>query len=352
MKHVFFFCLFILMLACPALAASAYQPGFRTLGVWDPEKDIRLDLAIWYPARRASSLLDYGNWIFRASRNAPPEAGQHPLVILSHDSSGSRFALHQLAAALACNGFIAAAPTHPGDNLDDLSALFTLEQIAGRSRDLSASIDILLTHPATKTMVNPQRIGVVGIGPGGTAALLLAGARPVPDGWADYCARNALARQAAGPTQLPFAPLYCTPWSAPRMNEMAAASGLNEDRRDARVVAAAAVAPWFGMFLPKEALISIHIPIMLVHAEKDQLNPPIFHIEAIRKALSHDPAYTSIKNADSASLLSACGPDLADTWPELCRGTSERVRNEVQEELAAQLTHFFLTHLASPDPTD
>ena len=43
--------------------------------------------------------------------------GKHPLILLSHDSAGSRFSLHELASELARNGFVVLAFTHPGDNV-------------------------------------------------------------------------------------------------------------------------------------------------------------------------------------------------------------------------------------------
>ena len=55
-----------------------------------------------------------------ASRGAAPVEGQHPLVVLSHDSAGSRFSLHALASQLARNGFVVVAPTHAHDNVDSL----------------------------------------------------------------------------------------------------------------------------------------------------------------------------------------------------------------------------------------
>lgn len=328
----------------PARAAPAVQPGFRTLGVWQPENRVRLNLAIWYPARRAPSPADYGDWSFQVSRNAAPVAGRHPLIILSHDSSGSRFSLHQLAAALARNGFVVVAPSHPGDNLDDLAWLFTTEQLTGRTRDIRATLDVIFDTPALEAMTDPGRIGLLGVGAGGAAALLTAGARPDPAGWADYCARAALARQAAGQDDHD-APLYCTDWAAARMDRTAADPKLRENRRDERVRAVAAVAPWYGMFFSAEALAPVRIPVLLVNAANDQRNPPLFHAEVIRKALPQPPTYLVLPHADAASLLSPCAPSLTETWPELCLGADPRLRREVQEELARAASAFFRARL-------
>ncbi len=348
LKQFFLLCFLCLAAAGAVSAAPAVQPGFRTLGVWKSETSLRLNLAIWYPARRTPTQLDYGDWTFRASRNASPVTGKHPLIILSHDSSGSRFSLHQLAGALAREGFVVVAPTHPGDNLDDLSWLFTTEQLTGRARDISATLDVIFDTPVLEAMTDPTRVGLLGVGPGGAAALLAAGACPDPAGWTDYCARAALARQAAGQASSrdkADALLYCSDWAVPRMAATAADPELPKSRRDGRVRAVAVVAPWYGMFFSAEALASVRIPVLLVSAENDRRNPSLFHVEAIRKALPNPPAHVVLPDADAASLLSPCSPSLAETWPELCRGADARLRRDVQDKLARAACAFFLEHL-------
>ena len=346
--------LLTLCLLCFAGAVPAYasdlQPGFRTLGVWEPEKKLRLNLAVWYPVKRTPFLVDYGEWTFRAARNAPPVPGRHPLIVLSHDSAGSRFSLHELGAALARNGFVAVAATHPGDNIEDMSALFTLPHLAGRAADISATIDVLLENQTTEPMLDPQRIGVLGVGPGGTAALLVAGGRLDASDWPTYCAKAELARQGAGEELNLPDPLYCAPWSARRMAILAADPGLSANHRDRRVRVAAAVAPWYGMLFTPRSLSRIRIPIMLMAAEKDTVNPVVFHVEAIRKALPTPPAYATLKDADTAALLSPCSQSLSELWPELCMGATESRRERVQEALADEASRFFLAHLGTPNP--
>ena len=78
LKQFFLLCFLCLAAAGAVSAAPAVQPGFRTLGVWKSETSLRLNLAIWYPARRTPTQLDYGAWTFRASRNASPVTGTPP----------------------------------------------------------------------------------------------------------------------------------------------------------------------------------------------------------------------------------------------------------------------------------
>lgn len=335
-----FLLFFVVMPALPAWSLPVVQPGFRTLGVWNPTTGVRLDLAIWYPTNRSPSSVDYGNWTFSASRGAPPLTGQHPLVLLSHDSAGSRFSLHQLATALVQKGFVVAAPTHLGDNIDNMSLLFTGEQLVQRARQLSATLDTLLSHSDTAPLIDPQRIGVLGIGPGGTAALLLAGARLDPTGWSSYCTRSPA--RSNDP--------YCSPWAKVRMDKLVATPGLEASFRDRRIRIAAAVAPTYCMLLTPNGLTRIRIPLLLLKAGKDRLNRPPSDAEALARALPHLTQFGILPEANAAALMSPCSENMAQTLPELCLSVTPKIRDTVQLRLAQYASTFFLRHLASPNP--
>jgi predicted dienelactone hydrolase len=119
-------CLF-LSVWCLAAAGRAHaaanlnaRVGFKTLGPWQAQSNTRADLAVWYPAGRAPSELRYGPWTIKAARNAKELPGRFPLVVVSHDSPGTRFSHHGSAETLAKSGFVVAAATHHGDNMDDM----------------------------------------------------------------------------------------------------------------------------------------------------------------------------------------------------------------------------------------
>ena len=56
----------------PALGSQneIYTAGFRTMTLWDEQKDIRLEVGIWYPAHRAESPLNLQDWSLSVARNA------------------------------------------------------------------------------------------------------------------------------------------------------------------------------------------------------------------------------------------------------------------------------------------
>ncbi len=338
MKRLFLFLLAFLALTCAAHAA-AYQPGFKTVGIWDPAKGARFDLAVWYPCRGSSFQVDYGDWSFSVARGKPPVEGLHPLILLSHDSAGSRFSLHQLAGELASNGFVAVAFTHPGDNIDDMRRQFTPDQATIRANQLSQVLEIVLQDPETAPLIDAERIGVLGVGPGGTAAMLLAGARLDPAGWNGYCAGK-----------LDSDDPYCTPWAKQRLDgSMTTAPKQPAAYRDRRFRVAAAIAPTYPMLFTRQSLSRIRIPLLLVRAENDRLYT-LQHAERLLGALPQPPQLVMLPGADAATLMSACGNTLLQTLPEMCREADAARREAVQERLASEAVVFFLKHLGSPNP--
>lgn len=334
-------CLFFVCWCVGLTAAQAeipLTPGFQTLGIWEPARRLRLDVALWYPARRVAAEVKYNDWTFMVARGAAPVAGLHPLVLLSHDASGSRFTLHFLAEALARSGFVVAAPTHVGDNMDDMARMFSVDQPRGRALELKALLDVLLETERVAAMVDPQRVAVVGVGPGASAALLLAGARMDSSGWAGFCRR-------AGVTDP-----YCSPWVSQRMNVMAEAlvkmpveeAALS---RDQRVRAAVLAAPAYGMFFSKKSMADVRIPLLLMRADLDGVNRAPHHAEIIRDALPVPPVYDVLENTDKPSLMAPCSPALTEMLPDLCTPSPEANSARSRRQLVDKTVRFLIKQL-------
>ena len=327
-----------LLLPVQAAAEETYTPGFQTLGLWEPEQNLRMDTAVWYHARRAPRTLRYGDWEFRAARRATPVPGRYPLILLSHDSGGSRFSLHLLAGELARAGFVVAAPTHRMDNMNLIANPFSLPQLRDRVRELRALPDILAQTAPFADIIDFDRIGVIGIGPGGAAALLLAGGRLDNAGWEHYCFR-------AGPRDV-----YCSAWAAPRMDAMAKAIARDESWYDPRIGAAAVVAPAYGMLFTPGSLQDVRTPILLLRADLDRINRAPHHADAIFKALPQVPDYVILQHTDNASLMSPCTPELAALIPDMCTPLPEADQEEAQRQLSEHTIRFMTAHLGAALP--
>lgn len=321
--------------ATPAVAADSYHVGFRTLGEWAAGSKLRLDINVWYPSVRPARLLNYAPWEISAARGGKAVEGRFPLILLSHASPGARFSYHDTAAWLASCGFVVAAPTHSGDCMDNMDLLFTWPQLEVRARELSAVIDLLLANTELASSIDKNRIGVVGFGAGGAAALLLGGALPDCGGWPDYCAR-------AGRQDI-----YCNPWAKNRIDTLCRSLPLTKSLADPRIKAVAAAAPGFGMLFSPASFRYFYPPLLLIAAEADAINLPARHVRALYEMMDGKPRYLSLKGADAGALMSPCPESLAEELPELCRSVTPEERQAIHQRLDDALSDFFLHYLGS-----
>lgn len=163
------------LVATPPVFAAGV--GFTRIVVADPMGG-DMPVSIWYPTERADSVVRVGPFSFRARRDADPAGGKRALVVISHGSAGSDLGHRNVALALARSGFVVAAPLHPRDNFRDRSGAGEWIVLEGRSRQLSAVLDALLSDPKWRQNIDPKRVGAFGFSLGGYAVLAALGARP------------------------------------------------------------------------------------------------------------------------------------------------------------------------------
>lgn len=377
-------------------ASDTVHAGYRSLVGWLPGPDIRLDVAVWYPTQSRPTTIKAGSWTFSAARNAPPLPGLWPLLVLSPDSSGSRFAHHDLAASLARRGFIVAVPTHDGDNADDMRFLYTDRHLPTRARQLSATLDLVLRDPQLGSTLDKRRIGLVGFGGGSSAGLLLAGATLTPDLWDGYCA-------SSGGDGRPDP--YCEPYMAARIDEItrgmrrqtaavadaaarrAEAEAARDDivtrardgvtktaarlRRaqrkpvtdfptppafvpllpplppdrplaDSRFRAMMLISPGYSMLFAPDTLKSLPLPLFIVGLERDPLHTPERQALVLRSLLAPPtPEYALLTGADGPALQALCPPDMERDLPDLCRTVSPDEREALHHRLETLILDFF-----------
>ncbi|MDR0816519.1 MAG: hypothetical protein LBN28_03890 [Desulfovibrio sp.] len=328
-------------------AAVFYQVGFRTLGQWTAEKNLRLDVNVWYPSVQSPRVLNYAPWEITAAPEGRAVEGHFPLLLLSHASPASRFSYYDTAAWLASRGFVVAAPTHSGDCIDNMDKLFTWEQLESRARELSATMDLLLEHPQISQGIDKNRAGAIGFSAGGAAVLLLGGALPDCGGWNDYCPR-------AGEKDI-----YCNPWAKSRISTLCERLPLDTSLADPRIKAVAAVAPGFSMLFSRDSFRWFYPPVLLLAAENDTVNPPVLHTDVFNRLLNKKARYLTLKNADPAALMAPCPDSLLEDLPEFCLSANPEERQAIHQTMHSALTDFFSHYLGSdknlpiiPDPPE
>lgn len=333
------FVLAVFLLVPPLLrTAQAANVGFRTIGCSEPDKALRFDINVWYPTKKAGKILKFPPWEINGALMAPPLPGHFPLVVLSHPSSGSRFSLHDTAYSLAEAGFIVAAPTHTMDSMAHMPLLFSWEQFAQRTREIPAVIDLLLADDSLGETIDAERIGVLGYGSGGTAALLLGGALPDCSGWDKFCQEKETG-------------IYCNSWAKKRITEkFCSALPLKRSRADVRIRSVVAVSPDFSMLFTEQSLRHFYPPLLLVIAKHSRNNPAAI-LENFARRFAVRPDILKLEAADDGALMAACPEPLAAELPELCRSVSNEERESVHEELSAALTNFFRNTLITAPAT-
>ncbi len=349
-RHARIVCVLALVFLCAlTVCAQAAQPGrtvgFLSLGFSEPEENSRLDVNVWYPASsRSQRTVRLQAWTFRAASGAGPAEGSFPLILLSHPSAGSRFTLHDTASDLAARGFVVAALTHPRDNLDCMPEPYTWALFANRTRDLARVPELLLRHRTLGPAIDPGRLGLLGFGAGGTAALILGGALPECTDWPAFC-RDA-------PPEKALLSLYCNEWAKARVGkEICEKLPLKKSLADTRFKAVAAVNPSFPMLFTANALNYFRPALFLVSGGKiKEEKAGKAALEALAGRFPEKPRTLYLSGGTPAALMAECPDELRWDLPELCGGVEPDLRRELHRLLVSALADFFEENLVRKTP--
>lgn len=323
----------LLVFCCATCFAQTYQPGFRTIGVWEEDPPTRLDINIWYPTTRQPKELNYPPWVIAGALNAKPAEGRFPLLLLSHASPADRFAYYKLAARLAQEGFVVVSFTHRRDHMDNMDDMFTWPQLSDRIKEIEKAISVALADKELQGCIDGARMGLIGFGSGATVALLMGGALPTCSAWPDYCARAG----ALDP--------YCSPWARERMNTLCGKFPLTQSLADPSIKAIAAIAPGFGMIFDAGSFEHFHPPLLLVAAGNDSFNRAWLHCQPIARQVGDKARFLNLPEADAGALISPCPQALAEELPELCLSLDQAQKDKIQARLVETLLAFFRNYL-------
>ena len=328
-----------LLFAAPhfaATATAATYPGFRSLGLWDEKEFLRLDLGVWYPVNRAPSSVRYGDWVLRVNRRAQPMEGRFPLVLLSHDSPANRFAYHHLAAELASQGFVVVAPTHQGDNLLNMTNLFTDRQLSGRLREVRQTIESVCANPDIGPNIDTNRIGLVGFGTGGTTALQAAGGRVSRQAWEIW--------KNTAPQTSP----YLHRWIRRKLDSIVDNPELLRLQAIPGLRAVIAVSPAHSMFFDTDSLSRIRIPMLLIAAGQDPVNPAPDYLNILHKCLPQTPRLSFVPEATPLDFMAIPNSEQQSVIPGYTPPPPSQ-HSDINGQLLSDVTRFFLETIGDPN---
>ena len=273
----------LLCIAPRAEAAPPWNVGYRTIALQDAVTGESFPVALWYPTAAApASLFVTGSlspcrlpaivcraiaFEMPAAQNAPVAAGAFGLIVVSHGAGGMALLHRDLAMALASQGYVVAAPTHPRGKGDDISGVVVW---VGRPKHVSRVIDAMLEYEDLGAHIERGRIGVVGHSNGGYTALAVAGARPTPGSEAAHCREH------------PDDARFCGQGGATR--EASRNVGHIPELRDPRVRSIVLMAPHAVRFRD-DALARVTVPTLVYAAEKDDLTRVQYHGERLARTL-------------------------------------------------------------------
>ncbi|WP_441772942.1 alpha/beta hydrolase family protein [Labrys sp. KB_33_2] len=327
------------MMAQQAPAADG-GAGVRRIAAPSRERGTDLEVTVWYPAQPGGEPVVLGDGVFftgtPARRNAPIAPGKFPLILLSHGAglAGNAQALSWIAAPLAEQGFVVAAPTHPGNTGANRSAAETMK-LWLRPADISDSLDAMEAEPFFKDHLNTGTIGVLGLSMGGNTALALAGARIDPKLLAAYCDTDRLNPSLCDWVRQSGVDLHALDLQSAGRNG-----------RDRRIRFAMAIDPAPIDVFDFESFSSIDIPVALVNLGRAGSIPLTVQAIGAAKAIPVS-TYATIADASHYSMFALCKPGAAqiaeaeNVGDPICSDGGGRPRQAVHADLIERVVAGF-----------
>ncbi|CAN7739499.1 alpha/beta hydrolase family protein [Rhizobium sp. LjRoot258] len=320
--------------------------GVRQIPAPSKERGINLDVTVWYPARSGGKSVTLGESVFFAGtpsmRDASISDGKFPLVLLSHGAglAGSAQALSWIAVPLAKQGFVVAAPTHPGNTGANRSAAETMK-LWLRPGDISETLNAMEKDTFFKEQLEYDEVGTLGLSMGGSTALAIAGARIDPKRLAGYCDTDALNPSLCEWVRQSGVDLHAM--------DLRSASRDNEDRRIRFVMA---IDPSPVDVFDFKPFSQISVPVELVNLGQPGKIPLTAEASKIEKAIPN-ATYSTIVDASHYSMFAECKPGASEiaesenVGDPICMDGGGRARSEIHMQLINMVVAAFSRALKS-----
>ncbi|AWC21081.1 putative dienelactone hydrolase [Aminobacter sp. MSH1] len=347
-----------LLTTIPALigfvsACLASEAGVREVTVVQPGRD--LAVTVWYPAGAGGTPTTLGdNRVFMgapAALNAPPVPGRHPLVLLSHGSGSRVQAMGWLATELAKAGFVVAGPNHPGTT-SGFSTPADTPKLWQRTGDLSAVIDAMTRDPAWNSVIDADRIGVVGFSLRGAAAMELAGARADLEAYASYCdgyKKWDCAWFAGGVGYVDEARVTVDRLDLRSIDR----TRFEQSNLDHRIKTAVLADPGLAQAYDAQSLTEIAVPMHFINLGNAETIPLAVISDRLAK-LTPRGSYATVAGATHFSFLPECKEGAADLLKSvgeidpICSDEATRPRGELHAEMIALVKDRLVRDLMAP----
>jgi len=315
-------------LAIVSVTADTGSVGLSSFAAIDAQHGDTIHAAIWYPSTSPARDTTIALQSLRVAPNGDITlpAVHRPLIVISHGTGGDEFGHWDIAEALARAGFIVVTIRHPGDNSRDHSGLGTDRYLYGRSAQVKALLDGVLSDRVWQARIDASRIGVVGYSVGSLTALELLGGRPDPNRLGGYC------------TAHPADPLYC---ASPLHGHVTMTGRYTGPTADHRIRAGVLLAPAWSFLFDRAGLAGIHAPLLIERGSRDQVVIEPDNALHIISLLPVKPTTGVINGATHYSFIAPCGAALARVVPEICTDPPGFSRSSMHAKLDTTIVQFF-----------
>ncbi|MDX6913604.1 alpha/beta fold hydrolase [Pectobacterium carotovorum] len=314
--------------------------GFQQIALADEANNRPLDVAVFYPVSSSSQSTIMGdNAAFpgiAVSKNAVPESGEHPLIVVSHGYGGSWFNQLWLAQVLVKQGYIVAAPNHPGTTFKDMR-VENAQALWQRPHDISRVITALLATPEKTGQVDAKRIAAVGHSLGGWTVLVLAGGRFSTDQFEKGCLTHAGLAS-------------CKVYEKMQVAKNAASRAqLDKSLADPRISAVVSLDMGLARGFTAESLAAINIPVLIMAAgyPNEELPAELESHDLAKKLSPAHSTYKEIADATHFSFMQLCKPGAVEIINAenpgdgmICLDGGERSRELIHQDVAKDVSEF------------
>ncbi len=303
---------------------------------------------VWYPAQSGGTKELIGdNPVFvgtPALRDAVPQSGKHPLVILSHGSGGNAANLGWISAKLVQAGYVVIAPNHPGSTSGN-SRPETNVKFWERPQDMTALLNALESSVEFSENLDTQHTVAMGFSAGGHTALALAGAKVHAASLAKYC--NDMPEQldcqwyAKGNKFIP---------GHVDLHKIDAAA-FDAGYKDPRIKSVVAIDPALALAYDTISLSAVKVPTMVMNLGDESTVPVGVAGKSIAASIS-GATFETISGAAHLSFLGLCKPEgeaiIAEEGDDpICTDPPGRSRADVHKEIAGKILDFLKTNTST-----
>lgn len=305
---------------------NALDVGFQKVNVPLQGTDNKFPMAVLYPTSSETKSTTFGPFKMNVATGGEVSDGKFPLVILSHGSGGSNLLYKDIAFSLVNNGFIVGMPLHPQNNFLDNSLEGSILNYINRPKHISLSIDKLLSIPDFNAHIDHNKIAVLGHSVGGYTALAAAGGIVNTENMIKLCKNNP---SLSDP--------YCKPVHTNQIIKKITFSS-----KDSRIKALVLMAPVGALFISKDSLKNVDIPILLLRSEKDEELTEPYNSEAIAKNIHsiNQLTYKTVLGAGHYSFLSSYPKSLQLELGAVAHDPDNFNRAEFQKQLGIDISNY------------